>query len=85
MRVDKTSYPMSYPLNCLSKSALHFQPLRINHFDLGAETDWFLLTLLVSFPRFLRTDFFDFLSTKLPLLRAFVLILMYDNSHLHVP
>jgi hypothetical protein len=85
MTVDKTSYPLGYPRNCLSKSALHFQPLRANPFDLGAETDWILLTFLVSFPRFLRTDFFDFLSTKLPLLRASVLILMYDNSHLHVP
>jgi len=44
MCVDKNTLSIELPSNLSYKSALQFQPLRINLFNLGSESVWFLLT-----------------------------------------
>jgi len=74
---------MGYPLNCLSKSALHFQPLRVNHFNLGTETDWFLLTFLISFPGSCEPIFRTSSPRRYPFCGLSSWFWCVDNNHLH--
>jgi len=50
MVVNQTILSFELPSNLSYKSALQFQSLRINHFDLGSEIELYLLTFLISFP-----------------------------------
>jgi len=84
MVVNQTILSFELPSNLSYKSALQFQSLRINHFDLGSEIELYLLTFLISFPGSCEPIFLTSSPWTYPFYGLSSWFWCFDNTHLHL-